>query len=1430
MIARLTPRSPSPPLLLQSVECRESAHDARPPSRRFHGDTEAAEEWLLGNHIDATFGGLTLLHWAISWSDVALVELLLERRADTNCVTNDGKFALLCAVNAQRSLALVGLLIKHAASLDTHDDAGCTALMHACAHGKGKVKISPSQYEDSARVVELLMAAGADFRIRDKSGKSAMGYAWPNLCLCPGEDGAVVKRLIGARADVDERHLGVTLALHAARRAHVSLFRFCLDAGADISAQVVDNKGRNVLEMMVADCDETCDEYMDGTPWQALLPALAGEYAQIKALVLDKIQSIIHSENLSPTKRQMALGWAAQLQAVSPSEPAAAAASPALPGGFQVGDVVWTSADLLSSVGSANLKETLVYAGCRGTVLGPNSRDAARMRVKFEQAGNGTGTIHVNVLPASHVTRAPPLKRGGLAVGDACWAARDLYIDLNSLTGAMGVDRNARGSRRGYRVAALTRGTVIGLPIGRGVVNSLRKVAVAVLFERDHHFTQGNVGSVIARRELSQRLASDCIAEAEPGLGFPFPDVCSTMQMARECQQALQSRERALEEERALRNESAREGKPDMDEQAKQRRCWRKKPSMDEARKLREVERAKAEMAYLELELINKENARRKADEESAQAKARSAKAKADAKEAAKAKAAHKAAEVQHLVADGPAIYGAAAEGSTKTLKQLLKKLSEMGKMKRKELLRWRHTNGETPLYCAASRGHAAVVALLLDAQFSMDDQLEPASCGLEGATPLYAACEAGSVEVVRLLLKRGAEPEQMAGGRRLGEVALEKGHVRISEMLQSCAEKRAIERHMAAEEMTTRMRELARPRGQTPSSSAPGASGASLRFQPALNAIAEDAEGDEKEDEADEPTEEGSNEYGSAGDKAVEEDLEEDLADIDESSVESSAYWERQLDSATSAEELREAISAIELIAREAGVSADCIAPLLPLARERYQSLHLYATTSLLLTGCDLPSDVLERGVLSLGTSRKGSDAFVTAHTILLVDCSGSMSKADVVTAPVDNGGATMQTRASAVLGLLSRNFVRTQIEAGAVSSERVSLIKIQGVETAASLLRALPFALLPIDHKLAGKIDAALGEPRSHGPYLPALSLLAKLIELCAPYLVPRAKTNVLFLSDGRPSDRVDSTELPGRLKAALGRVHDAFVSTHTFLESFQLLGFGEADEKLLKLMAGMMPSNVATYSVGSGAGSYESLAQSVSAFASSVAISRISSVSHIGGKSRALRRSVSALQNRICRYRDCEVFLPPTRLGDFVSAPRPLRGLHDVEIAGRMLGHGGERNAFLMRFLTPTRFTTCDEEWVVKVCLPPRTGLPLASNRSGHPILCASRLTTWRRSIAQESRHSRTTEEEDHFHRKALVTQKAAEELANRFNQEAESLGLAGLPKVAYMTCCHLQTERMELRIGEVPDPDEPVCSPGSPDGLLPSVSAPRLTNLG
>ena len=66
--------------------------------------------------------------------------------------------------------------------------------------------------------------------------------------------------------------------------------------------------------------------------------------------------------------------------------------------------------------------------------------------------------------------------------------------------------------------------------------------------------------------------------------------------------------------------------------------------------------------------------------------------------------------------------------------------------------------------------------------------------------------------------------------------------------------------------------------------------------------------------------------------------------------------------------------------------------------------------------------------------------------------------------------------------------------------------------------------------------------------------------------------------------------------------------------------------------------------------------------------------------------------------------------------------------------------------MRFRRDNNFTSNDEEWVVK-----------------------------------ESRHERSDQEEEEFHKKALVCQKAAEELANRFNDEASALGLTGLPKV-------------------------------------------------
>lgn len=69
-------------------------------------------------------------------------------------------------------------------------------------------------------------------------------------------------------------------------------------------------------------------------------------------------------------------------------------------------------------------------------------------------------------------------------------------------------------------------------------------------------------------------------------------------------------------------------------------------------------------------------------------------------------------------------------------------------------------------------------------------------------------------------------------------------------------------------------------------------------------------------------------------------------------------------------------------------------------------------------------------------------------------------------------------------------------------------------------------------------------------------------------------------------------------------------------------------------------------------------------------------------------------------------------------------------------------------------------------------------------------------------------RTDDEEEEFHKKALVTQKAAAELADRFNHEAAELGIQNLPKVAYMTCCFVVTGKMEPTAdGKLGDANEP-----------------------
>ena len=324
-------------------------------------------------------------------------------------------------------------------------------------------------------------------------------------------------------------------------------------------------------------------------------------------------------------------------------------------------------------------------------------------------------------------------------------------------------------------------------------------------------------------------------------------------------------------------------------------------------------------------------------------------------------------------------------------------------------------------------------------------------------------------------------------------------------------------------------------------------------------------------------------------------------------------------------------------------------------------------------------------------------------AHHILIVDNSGSMRTADVRVA----GTSVPQQRVQAVKNVLLTNFLQTQIQSGATPNDRVSLIKLEAGTS------SMPFALFPLESALAARMQIALNtEPGGHGPYLPALDSLILLCELAAPFLAQFAETQVLFLTDGKPSDQVDPCELPGILQAKLQAV---CAKCPTLKVS--LLGFGEADSRVLQQMKDALPAGTTTFEVISN--HVSTLTKSVSTFSASVSSTRISSVVAHRGPPRELRRTGRSINERRDTYCGCEVYLPPSKLGDFRAPLRPLSGKHDIEISTRLFGYGGERNAYEAGFLNNTNFTNLLEEWVVK-----------------------------------ESRFKMTSEEQRSFHKKALV----------------------------------------------------------------------------
>jgi hypothetical protein len=136
------------------------------------------------------------------------------------------------------------------------------------------------------------------------------------------------------------------------------------------------------------------------------------------------------------------------------------------------------------------------------------------------------------------------------------------------------------------------------------------------------------------------------------------------------------------------------------------------------------------------------------------------------------------------------------------------------------------------------------------------------------------------------------------------------------------------------------------------------------------------------------------------------------------------------------------------------------------------------------------------------------------TSHTVLVIDQSGSMRKADM---------RDCANRADAVWVCLALDWIGPQLETGeAKATDVVSVVSMNAGATV--LLKHKPVDWL-LYNKLLHFRDTLV--PRSHGHYIPALDTAE---ELLSEHKFGGCALQLMFLSDGRPSDRVPGNPADG------------------------------------------------------------------------------------------------------------------------------------------------------------------------------------------------------------------------------------------------------------------------------------------------------------
>ena len=183
--------------------------------------------------------GWTALHAACKRSDPApaFAELLIEHGADVNAVTRISKTTPLH--NAVGSAAVVQLLLREGAFVDPQDSDDKTPLMTACNN------------LNSARVVDILIKAGADPMLKDKSfGATGLHYS------CFSDELAPIVIHSGRCDDLNVKNKdGYSPLIYAAFNGHSGAVSCLLQSGK----VKMDQEGINSRDaaMFAAQCGST---------------------------------------------------------------------------------------------------------------------------------------------------------------------------------------------------------------------------------------------------------------------------------------------------------------------------------------------------------------------------------------------------------------------------------------------------------------------------------------------------------------------------------------------------------------------------------------------------------------------------------------------------------------------------------------------------------------------------------------------------------------------------------------------------------------------------------------------------------------------------------------------------------------------------------------------------------------------------------------------------------------------------------------------------------------------------------------------------------------------------------------------------------------------------------------------------------------------